>query len=96
MDVVLIIDNSGSIETRGGEGYFDQIKMFIKNIMKQFDVGTNVNVGIIEAATDARLIAKLGDIRDQQSLDILINNMNYKRGRSFLGIRSLHCYRFRF
>ena len=34
MDVVLIIDNSGSIETRGGEGYFDQIKMFIKNIMK--------------------------------------------------------------
>lgn len=85
MDIVLIIDNSGSIETRGGEGYFDQIKMFIKNIMKLFDVGNSVNVGIIEAATDARLIARLGDVRDQQSLDMLINNMVYKRGRSFLG-----------
>lgn len=85
VDIVLVVDNSGSIEARGREGYFEQIKMFIKNMMKLFKVGTSANVAIIEASSDARVIAKFGDVKDKMSFDQYINNLNYKRERSFIG-----------
>lgn len=70
--------------------------MFIKNMMKLFKVGTNANVAIVEASSDASLVAKFGEVPDKQTFDQYINNMNYKRERSFLGknlyILKVKCY----
>ena len=85
-DLVILIDNSGSIEALDHEGYFEQVKMFIKKLVETFKIGTGVNVALVEASSDARVIAKFGDIKDKASFDQYINNLQYKKERSFLGM----------
>ena len=87
-DMAIVIDNSGSIEAYGHVGYFEQVKMFVKKILHTFKIGGDVNVALIEASSDARVIAKFGDIKDKASFDEYINNLQYKRERSFLGKRT--------
>ena len=83
--MAVVIDNSGSIEAYGHNGYFDKVKMFVKKIVSTFEIGNGGNVAIIEASADTTVIAKLGDIEDKDSFNEYIDKMQSKKERSFLG-----------
>ena len=85
VDMAIVIDNSGSIEARDRDGYFEKIKMFVKNVVKTFEIGTKANIAVVEAAQDATVIAKFGDIKTRADFETTINNIQYKKQRSFVG-----------
>ena len=85
IDLIIVMDNSGSIEARGREGFFVRIKAFIKHLYRGFQVGSNGDVALVEASNDAKVIFNFGQYRDVGSMDAALNQIEYKKERSFIG-----------
>lgn len=88
---MFIIDNSGSIEADGRDGYFKQVKIFVKTIGEQFKIGQGTDIAIIEASSDARIVSKFGEIKDGNDFEKVLDKIHIKKERAFLGMTNILC-----
>uniref|UniRef100_A0A7M5UUT0 Uncharacterized protein n=1 Tax=Clytia hemisphaerica TaxID=252671 RepID=A0A7M5UUT0_9CNID len=88
MDVVFLVDNSGSIESGGKEGYFKNVKSFFKSLASKFEISDKATrIAVVEAATDPLVVSNFGSIKNEKELKTVFTNENMptKKGRTFLG-----------
>lgn len=84
VDVVFVIDSSGSI----GEENFEKVKEVIRKLIRHFSVSaSNARIGIVQYATSARVVFTLR--RSQKSgfytLEKRVKNLFYTRGATKTG-----------
>lgn len=84
MDVVFVIDSSGSI----GEENFEKVKEVIGKLIRHFSVSaSNARIGIVQYATNARVVYSLR--RSQRSgfytLEKRVKKLFYTRGSTKTG-----------
>ena len=85
VDVVIVIDNSGSIESKNRDGFFLRVKTFAKHIYRAFQIGAGADIAVVEAGTDPRVVFGFEKYSDVLSMDSAVNQVEYKKTRSFLG-----------
>lgn len=80
---MFVVDNSGSIEMEGRDGYFKQVTLFVKTIAKQFQVGDGASVTVVEASRDAMILGGSDD--SSSGLEQVLDKMRSKKEIPNLG-----------
>ena len=89
MDLVFLVDNSGSIESGGKDGFFKNVKSFFKSLASKFEISDKASrIAVVEAATDPSVVSNFGSIKSEKELKAAFSNDNMptKKGRTFLGV----------
>ncbi|XP_019862223.1 PREDICTED: uncharacterized protein LOC109590790 [Amphimedon queenslandica] len=80
LDVVLVLDSSGSI----GLDNFERLKTFIIQILSSFTIGPDdTRVGVIRFSTDASIVIPLGSSGFFSELSSRINSISYDGGSTY-------------
>uniref|UniRef100_A0A3B3D400 VWFA domain-containing protein n=1 Tax=Oryzias melastigma TaxID=30732 RepID=A0A3B3D400_ORYME len=81
-DIVFLVDSSGSI----GSENFDLIKEFLKSIIKGLDIGPQkIRVGLAQYSRKFHPEFGLKDNEDKESLLNKVNQMYYRKGKTWTG-----------
>ena len=88
-----MVDNSGSIEANQKDGFFKNVKSFIKTLASKFELGNHkVRVGVVESATEPSVVRTLCEQTDDLEQVLNDSSMPAKKGRSYLGMIYLHSH----
>lgn len=80
MDILFMIDSSGSIRRQRFEDYF---KTFIHDIIDNLEISPNkTRVGLVTFSDDAEIVANLNTYQSRETLLQAVDNIEYKAGRT--------------
>ncbi len=61
------------------------MKTFAKQVYRSFQIGAGADVALVEAGMDPKIIFNFGKYTDVLSMDSAVNQIDYKKQRSFIG-----------
>ncbi len=61
------------------------MKTFAKHVYHSFQVGSVADVAFVESGTSPRIIFNFGRYKNVSNMDSAVNNIKYKKQRSFIG-----------
>ena len=82
VDLIFVIDSSGSIGSRG----YEQMKSFVSQIVNKFDIESgNVRVGLLMYSTTVNTAFNLNTYSSRADVRAAVANLTYSAGRTNTG-----------